>query len=174
MAAAHRANSQWRESACPSRALFQYHLHDLRYHVAGALQHHGIADTDILAGDFVFIVQCSARHENAADIHGCQHCHRRQCAGTANLDANIFQRGGGLFGREFPCRRTSAGSPPGKPQALLIIEIVDLINHAVDVVCQAGTLLADTGLERPPHRRAELSRAESDLTVKPHCFRRFK
>ena len=34
----------------------RYDGNDLRDHVAGALQHHGVADADILAGDFIFIM----------------------------------------------------------------------------------------------------------------------
>ena len=48
------------------------HGKDLRDDVAGALQHHGVADANILARDLVLVVQRGALHQHAADIDRLQ------------------------------------------------------------------------------------------------------
>ena len=58
-----------RRAARVRRPALQHDRDDLRDHVAGALQHHGVADADVLAGDLVLVVQRGVLHQHAADIH---------------------------------------------------------------------------------------------------------
>ena len=88
------------------RPPLEYHGNDLRDHVAGALQHHGVADADVLAGDLVLVVQRRVLHQHAADIHRLEPRDRRQRAGAADLDADV------AAARSSPVRRgTSRRSP---------------------------------------------------------------
>ena len=84
-----------------ARPFFQDHAQDLRDHIAGALDHHRVADPHIQTRDLVFIVQGGIAHHHAADRDRLQPRHRRQLAGTAHLDLDILQHGLGLLGREF-------------------------------------------------------------------------
>ena len=73
-AAAHRAlavnvlgETERRGAARPFR--FD-HLDHGRNHFAGFLDHNRVADSDVLALDFVFVVQCGAADSAAAHKHG--------------------------------------------------------------------------------------------------------
>ena len=119
---------------------------DLRNDVAGALQFHRVADADVLAGDFVFVVQGGVLHEHAADIDRGEAGAGGERAGAADLDFDIFEQRAGAFGGEFP-----GGGPArraaGEAEAGLQCEVVDFVDDAVDVVGQVGALQADVGLE---------------------------
>ena len=75
---------------------------NLRDDVAGALDDHGVADADVLAGDFVLVVQGGAGDQHTADIDALQPGDGGERAGAADLDVDLFQQGGGLLGGEFP------------------------------------------------------------------------
>ena len=59
---------------------------DLRDDVAGALDHHRVADADVLAGDLVLIVQRGIRHHHASDGDRLEPRHRGQRAGAPDLE----------------------------------------------------------------------------------------
>ena len=59
------------------------HPHHLRNDVAGAANHHRIADAHVLARQFIHVVQRRVAHRDAADEHRLQPRHRRQRAGAA-------------------------------------------------------------------------------------------
>ena len=106
VAAADRADLGEHEGLRVLRPPFGHHGNDLRDHVAGALQHHGVADADVLAGDLVLVVQRRVLHQHAADIHRLEPRDRRQRAGAADLDADV------AAARSSPVRRgTSRRSP---------------------------------------------------------------
>ncbi len=136
-----------RNGVASVRPLLRHAAQDLRDHVAGALQHHGVADAHVLAGDLVLVVQAGALHQHAADIHRLQFRHRGQRAGAAHLDADILQHCRCLFGRELPGDRP-AGRPADEAKATLQRQVVDLVHDAVDVVFQFGPLHRDVRLER--------------------------
>ncbi len=130
----------------------------MRNHVAGPLDHHGIADPDIAAVaqllavaadalDVVLIVQRDVLHDDAADADRLQFADRRERAGAPDLDLDIAERSRGAFGREFmrnrPARRTRH-----EAEALLPVDPVDLVNDAVDIVVELGALLLDLAMER--------------------------
>ena len=71
---------------------------------------------------------------------------RRERAGAANLDFDIFQHGASLFGGEFPGDRPARGAA-GEAEAGLQGEVVNFVHYAIDVVGQGGAGRADAGLE---------------------------
>lgn len=73
----------------------------MRDDIPGALDHHRVTDADILALDFVLIVQRRIGDHHTADRDRGEAGDRRQGAGAADLDVDGFQNGGRLFGREF-------------------------------------------------------------------------
>ena len=60
--------------------------HDLRNHVAGALNDDGIAHPHILAIDLVLVVERCARDRDTTDVNRCEACHGRQGARASDLD----------------------------------------------------------------------------------------
>ena len=114
--------------------------------IAGALDDDTIADTDILALNLIFIVKACPGHHHPAHGHRLKHGHRCQGSGASHLDDDIVQHRFHLFGGEFmgdgPARGAAHEAEP-----LLVVEAVDLINHAVDVIGQGGALLFDIGVK---------------------------
>ena len=162
MAAAHRTNVGKHVWLCVFRSPLQTHRDDLRDHVAGALQHHRVADPDVLARDLVLVVQGRVLHQHAADIHRLQPCDRRQRAGAADLDADILQHGHCLLGRELPGDRP-ARRAADETQPALQRQVVDLVNHAIDVVAETGAFQRDLapGSRRPRPRSSDVATAGS-------------
>ena len=136
--------------------LFGYDADHLRDDVAGALHHHRIAFANVLAGDFIFIVQGRPADHHAADGYRFQLGHRRQRAGPADLDRDLIEDRLRLFRRELmggrPARRAADHAEPVLP-----VEPVDLVHHAVDVVGQRRALRQQrrVHLKNVIHRAAE-------------------
>ena len=105
MSPAHRASMRKDKFLRFDRTFFQDHADNLRNHVSGALDNHRIADTNIFALNFIFIVKSGVRDDNAADIYGFQIGNRRECSGTSDLNANIVDFGKSLFGGKFMSNR---------------------------------------------------------------------
>src|SRR5689334_23153910 len=139
------------------RPLVDHDIDHLRDHVAGALDHDGVADPDVAplaqhlalvadALDIVLIVQRDVLHDDAADADRLELADRRERPGAADLDLDVTQHGHGAFGREFvrdaPARRARDEAEP-----LLPVDAVDLVDHAVDIVVELGALLLDLAME---------------------------
>ena len=135
------------------RALVEHHVNDLRDNVTGALDDHRIADAQIHAIadrlaiiaqtlDIVLIVQRGILDHHTAHGDRRQSRHRRQRPGAPNLNVDTGQDCCGLFGREF-MRNGPAGRARNKAPALLQVEPVQLIDHAINVVAQRGALGLD-------------------------------
>src|SRR5690606_26053586 len=111
------------------------HLGD---HVASALEDDPVAYPEAEPADFVAVVQRDVGHRDSADKDRPQPADRRQLAGAANLDIDRLEHRLGALGRklvrEAPARRLG-----DKAQALLPVEPVDLVDHAVDLVRQRPT-----------------------------------
>ncbi len=131
------------------RPFFTLDADDLRNNVAGALNAHHVADADVLALDFIGIVQGDIGHDHAADIDRFQPRHRRQCAHAADLDIDGQKSRQGLLRREF-MGYGPARAARHKAQAPLIVEPVDLIDDAIDIVAELRAHLADmfVGIEQ--------------------------
>ena len=122
------------------RAFVEHRTHDLGNDVARLVHDDGVALAHVLAADLVDVVQRGARDGGAGDRHRIELRDRREHAGAANLDANLAQDGLLFLGRELkgdgPARCAS-----GKAQVELLLEAVDLYDHAVDVVVQVAAML---------------------------------
>ncbi len=84
------------------------HFDNLRNDIAGALHDHRVADANVLAGDFVLVVQRGVRHDDAADGDGLEARDRRQRAGAPDLNFDAAQDRRRALGREFMRRPPSA------------------------------------------------------------------
>ena len=150
MAAAGRALGRELVGLRGLRPLVEHDIDDLRDHVAGALDDHGVADADIGAAadrlavvadalDVVLVVQRRVLHHHAADRDRLQLGNRRQRAGAPDLDFDVAQHGGRLLGREL-VRDRPARTARHEAEPLLPVEPVDLVDDAVDVVVELGAL----------------------------------
>jgi hypothetical protein len=72
---------------------FQLHAHNMRNYFARLLDNYLVAYADILAGDFIGIVQTHPRNLGAGDLDGLEFRHRRESARLPNLDVNIVNLG---------------------------------------------------------------------------------
>jgi hypothetical protein len=63
---------------------------DVRNHVAGALDQHGIAGAEIFAADFVQVMQRRVRNRNARELHRLEFRDRGQRTDPADLDLDSF------------------------------------------------------------------------------------
>ena len=128
------------------RALVEHGTHNLGDHVTRLVHDDGVALAHVLAADLVDVVQRGARDGGAGDRHRVELGDRREHAGATHLDANLAQDGLLFLGRELkgdgPTRRTG-----GKAQVELLLEAVDLYDHAVDVVVQVTAMLEGLGTE---------------------------
>src|SRR5579863_2424271 len=140
------------------RPLVDHDIDDLRNHVAGALDHDGVADPDVAplaqfltvaadAPDVILIVQRDVLHDDAADPDRLELADRRERAGAPDLDFYVPQHRGGALGRKLVRDRPARGARD-KTKPLLPIQPVDLVDDAVDVVVEPGTLLLDLAVER--------------------------
>ena len=129
------------------RPLVEQNFHDLRDHIARALDDDGVADANILAFDLVGIVQRRVLHDDPADRDRIESRDRRERAGAPDLDVDRAQHGRralrGKFVGHRPTRRAR-----NEAEALLIREIVDLVDDAVDIVAERGTLLLNGAIMR--------------------------
>ena len=82
-------------------ALLNQHTHNLRDNITGALNDHTIANANIFASNLICIMQRRILHHDTADRYRLQLGDRRQRARAPDLNINIIELGGGLFGREF-------------------------------------------------------------------------
>src|SRR6185437_4762341 len=122
------------------------HTHDLRDHIARALDDNRIAFARIETGDFVFIVKRGVFYHHAADRDGLQPRNRRHLARAAHLNVDLLQNRFGLFGREF-VRDGPTWGARDETKAFLQIETIHLVDHAVDVVAELGALAFDVAIE---------------------------
>ena len=122
------------------RALVEHRTYDLGNDVARLVHDDGVALAHVLAADLVDVVQRGARDGGAGDRHRIELRDRREHAGAPHLNANLAQDGLLFLGRELkgdgPARCAS-----GKAQVELLLEAVDLYDHAVDVVVQVTAML---------------------------------
>ncbi|MNN39197.1 hypothetical protein D3C81_1532270 [compost metagenome] len=96
-----RAHGRHHERLRIGRTLLRHIGDHLGNHITGAPHDDGIADLDILAPHFIFVMQCRIRHRHAAHQHRCQACHRRNRPGTSDLHFYPLHCGQRFFCREF-------------------------------------------------------------------------
>ena len=117
----------------------------LRDHVARPLHGHGIADPDVLALDLVLVVERRIRHDDATHRDGSKLGDRSERAGAPDLDLDGLDDRRRLLGRELmrerPARRARHEAEPA-----LQSEVVDLVDHAIDVVAERRALRLDRAI----------------------------
>ena len=146
MAATGRADIREDKCRAPPRPIGIHHRNNLRNNIARALQNHPVPRADILARNLILIVQGGVRNRNAAHHHRLHHRARRQRPGAADLNVDAQQSGDGLLSREFPgnrpARRAADKTQPGLP-----IQPVELIDHAINLIGEAGPFTGHAGLK---------------------------
>ncbi len=118
--------------------------HHLRDDVAGALHDDVVAGADLLALDVVFVVQRSPFDCDPADRHRREHRERREHSGTPHVDLDREQPRDRRGGRELEGDRP-AGVVGDLAQVALQRDVVDLHDHAVDVVVDLAAALDPGG-----------------------------
>ncbi|OQA27809.1 MAG: hypothetical protein BWY59_00991 [Verrucomicrobia bacterium ADurb.Bin345] len=122
------------------RALLRKRFQHRGNHLARALDLHEIAHTDILAADFLLVVERRAGDRRARKRHGFQLGDRREGAGAADLDRDCGQPRLRLLVRVLE-RDREARRLGGCAEPLPLIEVVHLHHGAVDLVGQGGLQL---------------------------------
>lgn len=130
----------------PPLAVRVHHSHDLRDDITGALDHDRVADADVLALQLILVVQGGIGHNDTADRDRGQPRNRGQLAGPSHLDVDILQQGRGLFGREF-VRDGPAWLARVETHALLPVQPVHLVDHAVNVITERGSAGLDIAID---------------------------
>ena len=145
--AAGRANRRHHERRIVTRriALFSQDADDFRNDVACTPDDHQIANPNIEPGDLIGVVQGDIGDRDAADGHRLQSGYGRHRAGAADLQINRLQPGSLLLGREF-VRQCPARGAGNKAHGPLLGEIIQLVDHAVDVVRQLLSTLANPSI----------------------------
>src|SRR3989440_93346 len=125
-------------------------------HIARTAHHHRVADPHVLAVHFADVVQGDVAHRHTADEHRGEARHRRERAGPADLKLDSLHDreclvGGKLVG-DGPAWR-----PRQEAEALLVGALVELVDHAVDLIAQRAAPLAHLAIVReaardPAHR----------------------
>jgi hypothetical protein len=76
---------------------------------ARLFNHHGVADADVFAFDFVFIVQRRASNSASTHQYRLKHCYRRENSRAPHLNHDVVQAGlhpfGLIFVSDGPTRR---------------------------------------------------------------------
>ena len=83
-------------------------------------------------------MQGGATDHNTAYIYRFKDRNRSYCAGTANLELNILQYGGGLGGCKF-CGNSPSRASCLAAKTLLQLKGVNFNDHAVNIVGQGLT-----------------------------------
>ncbi len=132
--------------ACLGRSSCKIDILDLGDHVARAINLNPIPHADIppladrravgiATGDIVFVMKRGIGDNHPADSDRPKPRDRAQSAGPAHLNVDRLENRPGKFGGKLmgdgPARRGRAETKP-----LLQAQIVDLVDHAVDVIAQ--------------------------------------
>ena len=139
MGTAHRAEHGKHIGHRRCRPLLQNRPDNLRDDIARPLHNHRVANAHIFPGNFIFVVQRGIGHHNTSDCNGPQPCHRRQRTRAPHLNIDTLQNGRGLL------RRKLVGHGPARtarhePQPHLQTKIIDLVNHAINIIAQTAPL----------------------------------
>ena len=123
------------------------HPHHFRNHVASTAHDDAVAHAHVQARNLIGVVQGGAGHGDAAHVHRRHQHPRGDRAGAADVDLDRFDRGRGFLRGELvgngPARRTR-----NEAHGALLVEAVQLVDHAVDVVRQGVALAADLAVIR--------------------------
>ena len=108
---------------------------DLRDHVSGSLDDHGVPLANVLAVDVLLVVERRGRDGDAPDHHGLELRPRVEGAGSPDTDVDAAENGLSLI--RGPLVRPRPARPlVERPEPRLLLERVDLDNDAVDLVVE--------------------------------------
>jgi hypothetical protein len=125
---------------------FRDRVNHLGNHVSGALNDDCVTHADVLAGDFIFIVECRIGDNDTTDRDWFETSYRGQGPGASHLDVDPIEDGRGLFGRKLVSNRP-AGCPTNKAQTSLQIDPVYFVDDTVNVVVEGRALISDIPIE---------------------------
>src|SRR4029078_57927 len=111
---------------------------DLRDHVARALHDHVVADTDVLAGDVLFVVESRARDRDASDLDRLKESPRIERARAADTDPDLVQPSHCGHRRPFVATRPAGPLVQAAETPVLVVRF-DLDHDAVDLVVELPT-----------------------------------
>ena len=95
--------------------------------------------------DFILIVEGCPADKHTADVHRLQFGHRGQDPRPPHLNGNIQQQGRRLLRRKLP-RNGEPRSPRRIAQRLLCLKVIELHDHAVDLVRQRLPFFTQRGV----------------------------
>ena len=129
-----------------ARPALGHDLHDVRDHVAGALEEHRVADADVLPLDLIHVVERRVAHRDAADRHGLELRDGREHAGASDGGKDVHDARRRLARLELP-RDGPARRARDLTEPTLQREIVHLDHDAVDLVGERVALALELGIE---------------------------
>src|SRR5205823_1611829 len=109
--AAHRAGGRHAEALLAALPPLGHHLHDVRDHVARALEEDGVADADVLALDLVHVVERRVADGHPAHLHRLELRHGRQHARASDGGEDVHDARRRLARLEL-----QATAPRGAPE----------------------------------------------------------
>ena len=121
-----------------SRSLFKDHMIHFGNHIASFLDHHLVADADILGPDIVLVMKGGTSDHRSRQRYWRQFGHRGQGAGAAYLNGNGFHGSNGLVRSKLIGHRP-AGAFCGVPQQLPTGQFIDLDDQTVDFKGQVSS-----------------------------------
>ena len=143
-AAAHGARRRHLPGLGVGPALVEHGAHDLGNHVARLMDHDGVAHAHILTMHLVDIVEGRAGDSGARNGHRVKLGNRGEHTGAAHLHANLAQHGCLFFRWELKSDGPAWGAG-GETQVGLLLEGIDLHDHAIDVVIKIATVCQGIG-----------------------------
>ncbi len=120
------------------RASRPFRFHDLdhrRNHFAGFFDHDRIADPDVFAFDFIFVVQGRAGDRAAAHDDGLEHRYGREDSSSPDLDHDVEQACLNSFRCVFVCDRPSRRFG-GETEPLALRERIHFHHCAVGLIAE--------------------------------------
>ena len=113
---------------------------DLRDYVARPLDDNMIANFHAKTRDLILVMQRRTADNHASDRHGSKVGDGCQGARPSDLNNNIFQYSDRLLRRKL-MRDSPTRRPADHAKPVLPIQAIDLVDDAIDVVREIGTML---------------------------------
>ena len=132
---ADRAGLRHLEDALGARPPLREGADDLGDDVAGLLEHHLVADPDVLAAHLVEVVEGRPGHRGAGHLRRPQVRHRRQGPRPPDVGDDVLDDRLDLLGRVLVGDRPARGAGH-HAEARLLVERVDLHDDAVGLVVE--------------------------------------
>ena len=126
-------------------AIGEHHRRDLRDDIARTPDHNGVANLEVLAPQFVLVMQGRIRYRGAADKHRLQSCNGCDRAGAPDLHVDAKQHGGGFLGGKL-VGNGKTWRARDESELFLQPQIVDFVDNAIDVEGQARSRFTNAAI----------------------------